>query len=297
MNLKQLRHFAAIVEHGSFRKAAKAVHISQPALSLSIQRLEESLQVTLLDRTTTDVRPTVFGKALIQRAKHIETELRSAREELANLQGLTRGEVKIGISPYAATEALGSTMATFMADYPALDVQTIMGVYDSFYPMLTDTSLDFFISEIRDQVADSSIAHRVTHHLPYAIVAAPHHPLNGKKKLSVKDLVKYQWIYGTDWISNIPGWRSAFAKAGLEPPTPFAYGGTGDFYFGALKESEFLAVTPLLNVRHLLESGQLVSLKVNGINLASPIALVYRCMTTLSPAAQLLFDTIGESNQ
>ena len=75
MDLRQLRYFLATVESRSFGKAAEKLHVTQPALSKAVRRLELSLGVRLLDRLPRGVSPTIYGEALAAHADLIEGEL------------------------------------------------------------------------------------------------------------------------------------------------------------------------------------------------------------------------------
>ncbi len=69
MDMRQIRHLLAVAEHGNILRAAAAIHISQPALSRSIQNLEHELGVKLLERGPRGVAPTVYGTALLKHAR------------------------------------------------------------------------------------------------------------------------------------------------------------------------------------------------------------------------------------
>jgi len=100
MDLRQLRYFSAVVDHGSFRKAADALHVSPPALSLSIKGLEEELGVSLLDRKPGRVLATSFGHSLYNSAREIENNVQSALDRLNEIRGIGTGRLAVGILPY-----------------------------------------------------------------------------------------------------------------------------------------------------------------------------------------------------
>ena len=82
MDLKQLNYFLTIVEHRSFRKAADALGVSQPALSISIKQLEQTLDCVLLNRAPGRVVPTSFGLSLCESARRIQQEVTLAQARL-----------------------------------------------------------------------------------------------------------------------------------------------------------------------------------------------------------------------
>src|SRR5882757_3599892 len=85
MKLHQLAALVTASESGSLRQAAEKLRLSQPALSRSIRELESELGVKLLERTSLGVEPTDYGKALILRSKIVESELRRAKDDIAQL--------------------------------------------------------------------------------------------------------------------------------------------------------------------------------------------------------------------
>lgn len=105
MDLRQLRYFVAIVEHGSFSKAANQLRVAQPALSQHLRHMEEELGVTLLHRGTRGVLPTEAGERLLQRAKSILTEFGELRDTVRGEKSAPVGEVRFGM-PGTVSELL-----------------------------------------------------------------------------------------------------------------------------------------------------------------------------------------------
>jgi LysR family nitrogen assimilation transcriptional regulator len=105
MDLRQLRYFVAIVEHGSFSKAANQLRVAQPALSQHLRHMEEELGITLLHRGTRGVLPTEAGERLLQRAKAILTEFGELRDSVRGEKSSPVGEVRFGI-PGTVSELL-----------------------------------------------------------------------------------------------------------------------------------------------------------------------------------------------
>ncbi|SEM36551.1 regulatory helix-turn-helix protein, lysR family [Roseovarius azorensis] len=96
MDIKQLRYFVAIVEEGSFSKAAQRVRIAQPALSLQVRKMEEALQTKLLLRGPQGVLPTEAGELLVTSARKILTDLSNTEDDLRSMGREPSGVVRIG---------------------------------------------------------------------------------------------------------------------------------------------------------------------------------------------------------
>ena len=89
MDVRALRYSLAIARFGSFTKAAESLHVAQPALSVSIRKLESELGVTLFVRKAHRVEPTVEGRILLSRAERIFTEMDSAINEICGMACVT----------------------------------------------------------------------------------------------------------------------------------------------------------------------------------------------------------------
>src|SRR3974377_2606642 len=98
----QLRNFVAVIEAGTFRQAAKNLHLSQSSISKSLQQLEDEIGAKVLHRGARGVVPTAAGEALLARAKIIEAELRHARNDVQMIQGAQVGEICVSVSPPVA---------------------------------------------------------------------------------------------------------------------------------------------------------------------------------------------------
>ena len=120
--LDNLRHFLLVVEHGTFTAAARHAHITQPALSTSIKRLEEQLGGRLLHRDPRGARPTVAGRALIPKAELALAAVEDGRRAVAEVLGLHAGEVRLGAGPTTATYMLPPTLARYRQLYPAVRI-------------------------------------------------------------------------------------------------------------------------------------------------------------------------------
>jgi DNA-binding transcriptional LysR family regulator len=120
MNLRQLRVFVEIVRQGSFTQAAEQLHIVQPAVSITLRKLEEELDLTLLNRQEKRVTLTSEGEALLRHAERVLDNLAAAETEMAELRGLTHGEVRIGIPPMMSSYYFPLVIREFRDRYPNL---------------------------------------------------------------------------------------------------------------------------------------------------------------------------------
>ncbi len=115
---ERFQHFVAVVEAGTFTEAARRVHVSQPALSASIKRLEEELGARLLHRGRHGASPTAAGDALLPRARAALAAVDDGRRAVEEVMGLHAGEVRMGAGTTACTYLLPPLLAGFRRDHP-----------------------------------------------------------------------------------------------------------------------------------------------------------------------------------
>ncbi|MER6624627.1 MULTISPECIES: LysR substrate-binding domain-containing protein [unclassified Streptomyces] len=119
----QLRAFAAVAEHLHFRDAASAIGMSQPALSGAVSTLEETLGVTLVERTTRKVLLSPAGERLAARAKAVLGEVDALMEEADALRAPFTGVLRLGVIPTVAPYLLPTILRLVRGRYPLLDLQ------------------------------------------------------------------------------------------------------------------------------------------------------------------------------
>ncbi len=123
LTLKQLRYFEALARHAHFGRAAEACAISQPALSVQIKDLEESLGTPLFERSSRHVQLTQFGQDFAGRARAILQSVDELGEMARAAQGSLSGRLRIGVIPTIAPYLLPQLIARLDKTYPNLDVQ------------------------------------------------------------------------------------------------------------------------------------------------------------------------------
>jgi DNA-binding transcriptional LysR family regulator len=129
MNVSQLRTFIAVADHGSFSEAARALGISQPAVTMQIQALEADIAATLLDRAYRKVALTEAGRALMPYARHVISELDEARQTIEALSGTVTGRLTIAASTTPGQYLLPRILGGFLRDNR--EVGVTLRVYDS----------------------------------------------------------------------------------------------------------------------------------------------------------------------
>ena len=122
MDARQLEYFLAIVDHDGFGRAAQHLHIAQPSLSQSIANLERELGVPLFHRIGRGVVLSTAGRELIEPARQVLRDLRTARATMASAKGLRRGTVELVTMPSPGIEPLSALTRRFTRRFPGITV-------------------------------------------------------------------------------------------------------------------------------------------------------------------------------
>jgi LysR family hydrogen peroxide-inducible transcriptional activator len=125
MELQQLRYFCAIADTGSFTRAARQTHVSQPSLSQQIRKLEDELGVRLIDRLGRNVQLTELGRSFLPRARAVLRDLEAARSDVVERKASISGPIAVGVIPTIAPYFLPPILAAFTRKYPEARVTVV----------------------------------------------------------------------------------------------------------------------------------------------------------------------------
>lgn len=120
MLLRHIRYLKAVVDQGSFTRAAQMLHVSQSALSQQIKELEERLGAQLLDRSGRQVRPTDMGAVYLQYVRHVLEQLDEAARAVRDVEDLSTGSLRLGVTPTVAAYLVGPLLQRFRSAYPGI---------------------------------------------------------------------------------------------------------------------------------------------------------------------------------
>jgi len=266
LELQPLRQALALAEHGSFVRAAAALHISQPALSRSIQNLERRFGSELFQRGAAGVVPTDLGRLYIERARELLRMAEELDRETVAHGAFQAGRVDVGGGPYPSESCLGPAAARFVELFPQMRVQIHARDWDELLRRLHSRELDFFVAEFStlQREHDLEIAPMPTARALY-FVARAGHPLAASGRRTVEELLA--WPFVTP--GRIPprvldpmlsARRSAARRGTTQRPLPAIQCDGLAPVKRILGSSDAVSATILSCIRDELESGQFVLL-------------------------------------
>jgi DNA-binding transcriptional LysR family regulator len=288
MELSQLETFLAVAEERSFSRAAARLHRTQPAVSQVIRKLEGAVGETLFDRAARDGALTAAGGLLREYAVRLLALRREATSALDELKSLERGHLQLAANEYTCMYLLPAVDA-FRREFPHVGV-TVQRMLASHIP--EELSLRTFelgvISFKPDPVQIRTIA---VYGDSLDLIVGPHHPLARAERVSIRDLGNENFIAHNvasplrrKVIEAFQRYRTPLNME-IELPTIEAIK-----RFVAMGNG--VALVPHLTVARELETGDLVRVKVDELDVRRVLRLAHRRRATLSYAAKAFLQTL-----
>lgn len=191
MTLTQLKHMVELAKTGSFVKSAENLFLTQPALTRSIQSLEEELGGKLFDRQGRHSALTVLGEEIFDRAQVL---LDLAKELKGTNQSFTKGlagKLKLGMGSGPGAILMTPLLQYIAINYPHLHIEVVRGTTDMLVESLRSRKLDALVVDSRSLKPAIDLKAEIIYETPGAFMCRPGHPLTKLKKVSIKDLEPY----------------------------------------------------------------------------------------------------------
>ena len=280
MDLRQLRYFLAVIEHGSFTRAAAATGRTQQALSKGIQALEQQLGARLFERGAREARPTEVGRLLTDHARTADNAVRRFQDRLHELQTGAEGEVRIGTGPTAAGSLVAPAVLALRRHWPRIGIKVTGGILPELMPALLARELDVAVTmnSMTDAGTDSDprLHREVLLQDQYRVMVRAGHPLARQSGVSAAQLLEYPWVLGRRLGAVELAFRQRFHDAGLEaPPQPMETAST-EFLRALVSEGDYLSLLPTRLVHAELRAGLWVRLDAPGFSWQRPVMLYTR---------------------
>lgn len=214
-DLQQLQAFVAAAERGSFRAAAEHIHLSAPALSRRIDKLETILGARLFNRTTRAVELTSMGRVFLERARAAMDDLEFAILGISDIAASSSGRVTVACVPSAAIHFLPSVLGSFTELYPLIRVRVIDEAADQVLASVVSGESDFGISFLGSQVP--GVDFEPIHTDPFVLAMRREHRLAGRTSIAWSDLGDERLMTAARSSGNRQLLDDAMARARVDP--------------------------------------------------------------------------------
>lgn len=186
MTITQLYYVLAVAEHQNFTKAAEKCFVTQPTLSMQIQKLEDQLDVQIFDRSKKPIELTEIGKKIVSQAKNIVNEADRIQDIVDQQKGFIGGEFKLGMIPTIMPTLLPMFLKTFIKRFPKVKLKIEELTTEEIIQRINDGNLDAAIAATPLQ--NENIKERVLYFEPFVAYIPEHHRLHSSQKINVSDL-------------------------------------------------------------------------------------------------------------
>lgn len=284
-DLRKLLHFVKVVEQGSMQKAARLLSVSQPAISTSMRRLEESLGFSLLYRNSRGVETTPMGELFFSHAKLICDEIDLAHQRLKGEVRTDTSTVTIGVLPSLASSVVAPAAGQWQSDRPSSQLRIIERVQAELLIGLRRGDFDFFIGTTENYKYVDGMRQRVLFRDRQCVFARTLHPVFSIQEITWPALAQFRWVYPMVGRQRTL-LEDLISEAGLEMPSTIVEGGSVQFVKSLVLNSDYLAILPLHTIKSDIDSARLAPVAIDNVKFGRDIALFYREGELLSEHAR-----------
>ncbi|AUC77254.1 hydrogen peroxide-inducible genes activator [Olleya sp. Bg11-27] len=186
MTITQLSYVLAVAENQNFTKAAQKCFVTQPTLSMQIQKLEDQLDVLIFDRSKKPIELTEVGKKIVTQARNIVNESYRIQDIVDQEKGFIGGEFRLGIIPTIMPTLLPMFLNNFVKKYPKVKLKIEELTTEEIITRINDGHLDAAIAAT--PLENETINERVLYFEPFVAYVPQNHRLRDKKTLETSDL-------------------------------------------------------------------------------------------------------------
>lgn len=292
MELRQLEHFIAVVEEGTFTRAAERLSLTQPAISLSVKKLEEEVGGPLFARDVHDLSLTEAGRLLSDYARRMIRLRDDATREMARLGSMAAGSLTIAAHEAAAVYLLPVALRAYVQRFPDIKVGIYRSRLEEIPRQVIDRQVD--VGFVKEAPTFHEIQCVDVHSDEMVCIASPRHPLAARPRLTLRDLSGEQFVLHhlcsatADRILRLFEQHSTRCRVVAEL---WSFENIKEF----VRQEVGLAMVPGVTVREELRNGTLVRLPLRELAMPRRTLMIYRDQGYMSDAARELIGIVRRS--
>ncbi len=286
--LQQLRLFEAVARHLSYTRAAEEVHLSQPAVSIQVKKLEEQVGMPLFERMGKRVYLTPAGEELHEACRAIFERLDHVANRFDELRGEVAGPLRIGVVT-TAKYILPHLLGAFLKTYPRVEPQLKVSNRGRILDRLDENRDDLYI--FGTPLKDRDVEDRPFLPDELVLFANPAHRWAGRRSIPAGALAEEHLLFREEG-SGIRRTLERYLVAHGVPPTPYMTLGSGEAIKQAVMAGLGIGMLSTLSLRLELENRLVVVLDVEGLPIERHWRVVHARDKRLSKAARLFIDFV-----
>jgi LysR family hydrogen peroxide-inducible transcriptional activator len=255
MTLTQLNYILAVDRCRNFAQAARECFVTQPTLSMQIQKLEDYLQIIIFDRSKSPIIPTPMGKKVLEYARKVMVGAEELEELSKSLRGEVAGEFILAVIPTLAPYVLPLFVQKFVEEFPKVELKIFEHQTDEIIKYLKEGKIDGAILATPLEVKEITEEHLF--YEPFKIFLSPSHELLKKKSIDEKDLdLKDAWLLKEGHCLRAQALHLCQYKNVKEGKHLFFEAGSLETLINMVKATQGFTVLPYLASNNLSEIDQ-----------------------------------------
>jgi len=286
--VRQLRVFASVARHQSFSRASRELCLTQPAVSMQIQKLEQAAGLPLFERTGRRVKLTQAGDEMLRCAREVLRSLKDAEDAFCVLRELGAGRISIGVVSTAKYFA-PKLLALFSRKHPELELKLAVNNREAVLDLLEEGAVDLALMGTPPARLEATSFSFARH--PLVVIAHPQHRLAGKRKVPVAALREESFLVREPGSGTRAAMERFFAAHLIRPASTTEIS-SNETIKQAVMAGMGLGFISQHAVGLELAAGQLALLNVDGLPVMRAWNIVHRADKRLSPAAAAFKDFV-----
>jgi len=246
MELMQLKYFVTIAQSASFTGAAELLHVSQPALSYQMRRLEQELGTNLFERKGRTIALTPEAEIFLPLVQDVLFRADEAVRVLKENLGIEAGEVRMGCNPSVSTYVLPGLLAQFHRDYPRVRVELVEGGDADLQKMVQKEAIDFAV--VTAPGAPRTLNVTLLGSEDLLVVTSLDHRLAGRESVSLEELADEEWVFYTDSYNLTLLVMAACRRVGFEANVSYR-AGTMEAVKNFVRQGLGISILPSISLR------------------------------------------------
>jgi DNA-binding transcriptional LysR family regulator len=292
MDLRDIEYFAVIAEHAHLGRAAEALGLGQPALSISLRRLERAAEAKLVKRTPKGVELTAVGSALLSHVRRLQLARGDLAREVADLAHGRAGNVRIGSSPANEHTLLPEVCSALIRETPKITLSVAILDNESLLPAVRKGDVDLVVVHVPVHPHNDLTLETIGQD-EFVVFCAANHRLAKRRKVALSDLAGERWVSTpasatTSWLSL----QRTFQERGLAPPVFALVSDSVALRHRVVASSDLVGIASRRGVEETARHIALSILRVTDLEWLRPVAVVYRKDAYLSPAARRFIEIL-----
>jgi DNA-binding transcriptional LysR family regulator len=289
MELRDLEYFVVVAEQRSLGRAADHLGLGQPALSRSLRRLEDALEVRLFHRRARGMELTAEGSLLLSRAHELRHSLRNVAQEVSDVSRGHAGHIKIAVGPHASHDFFLAAITELLRTEPRITMKVMVSDVDEIVPALHSGLVDLVVNVVYPR-PPSALAYIPLGEDECVVSCAANHRLAARTHIPLSELSKERWVWPEPGLPTQQRLQEVFRNNGLDPPRVALVSRSLPLRLEAVADSDLLIYTSRAAAKRY--GAGLQVLPVKELYWVRSIGVLHRKEPYLSPAVRRFIEIL-----